>query len=109
VSESSRDTDSATGEFFPAKSTTSLGISFGSKKGAFLLSTWGQKGDFLFSTPGESKAETSLEEFSLPLYRCRDERNFFFLGNDDELVTGTKSGANGRECGVLDRAFSHVS
>jgi hypothetical protein len=110
VSESSRDTDSATGEFFPARSTTSLGISFGSKKGAFLLSTWGQKGDFLFSTPGESKAETSLEEFSLPLlYRRRDERNFFFLGDNDELVTGAKSGPNARECGVLDRAFSRVS
>ncbi len=109
MSESSRDTDSATGEFFPARSTTSLGISFGSKKGAFLLSTWGQKGDFLFSTPGESKAETSLKEFSLPLYRRRDERNFFFLGDNDELVTGAKSGANTRECGVLDRAVSRVS
>jgi hypothetical protein len=109
VSESSRDTDNATGEFFPARSTTSLGINFGSKKGAFLLSTWGQKGDFLFSTPGESNAETTLEEFSLPLYRRRDERDFFFLGDDDKLVTGAETGANARECGVLDRAFSRVS
>jgi hypothetical protein len=108
VSESSRDTDSATGEFFSARSTTSLGVGFVSKKGAFLLSTWGQKGDFLFSTPGESK-ETSLVEFSLPLYRRSDERDFFFLGDDDELVTGAKSGANARECGVLDRSFLRVS
>jgi hypothetical protein len=54
-------------------------------------------------------AETSLVEFSLPLYRRSDERDFFFLGDDDELVTGAKSGANARECGVLDRAFSRVS
>jgi hypothetical protein len=86
-----------------------MGVGFGSKKGAFLLSTWGQKGDFLFSTPGESKAETTLEEFSLPMYRRRDERDFFFLGDDDKLVTGAKSGANTRECGVLDRAVSRVS
>ena len=112
-----RDTDSATGEFFPARSTTAggsvslpLGVGFGTKKrGAFLFSTWGQKGDFLFSTPGESKAETSLVEFSLPLYRRRDERDFFFLGDDDELVTGAETGANAHECGVLDRAFSRVS
>jgi hypothetical protein len=59
VSESSRDIDSATGEFFPARSTTSLGISFGSKKGAFLFSiTGGINGDFLFSTGGESMEET---------------------------------------------------
>jgi hypothetical protein len=45
----------------------------------------------------------------LPLYRRRDERNFFFLGDDDELVTGAETGANARECGVLDRAFSRVS
>ena len=111
VSESSRDTDSATGEFFPARSTTSLGVGFGSKKrGAFLFSsTGGINGDFLFSTGGESKAETSLVEFSLPLYRHRDERDFFFFGDDDELVTGAESGANARECGVLDRAFSRVS
>jgi hypothetical protein len=97
VSESSRDTDSATGDFFPARSTTSLGISFGSKKGAFLFSTWGQKGDFLFSTPGEKNADTSLVEFSLPLYWRADERDFFFLGDDDELVTGADFGANARE------------
>jgi hypothetical protein len=107
-----RDTDSATVEFFPARSTTvslPLGEGFGSKKrGAFLFSTWGQKGDFLFSTPGDSKAETLLVEFSLPLYR-HDERDFFFLGNDDELVTGADSGANARECGVLNRAFSRVA
>jgi hypothetical protein len=54
-------------------------------------------------------AETSLVEFFLPLYRRRDERNFFFLGDDDELVTSTESGANARECGVLDRVFSCVS
>ena len=111
VSESSRDTDSATGEFFPARSTTSLGVGFGSKKrGAFLFSsTGGINGDFLFSTGGESQAETSLVEFSLPLYRRWDERDFFFLGDDDELVTGAMSGANARECGLLDRAFSRVS
>ena len=111
MSESSRDTDSATGEFFPARSTTSLGVGFGSKKrGAFLFSsTGGINGDFLFSTGGESMAETSLVEFSLPLYRHRDERNFFFLGDDDELVTSTESGANARECGVLDRVFLCVS
>jgi hypothetical protein len=54
-------------------------------------------------------AETSLVEFSLPLYRHR-ERDFFFLGDDDELVTGAaETGANARECGVLDRAVSRVS
>ena len=114
MSESSRDTDRATGEFFPARSTTislPLGVSFGTKKrGAFLFSgTGGKKGDFLFSTRGESKAETSLVEFFLPLYRGRDERDFLFLGDDDELVTGTETGANARECRVLDRVFSRVS
>ena len=54
-------------------------------------------------------AETSPDKFSLPLYLCCDDRYFFFLGDDDELVTGAKSGANARECGVLDRAFSRVS
>ena len=108
VSESSRDTDSATGEFFPARSTTSLGVGFGSKKrGAFLFSsTGGINGDFLFSTGGESMAETSLVEFSLPLYRRR-ERDFFFLGDDDELVTGAaETGASARERKVFVRAFS---
>jgi hypothetical protein len=88
-----------------------MGVGFGSKKGgAFLFSsTGGINGDFLFSTGGESMAEISLVEFSLPLYRRRDERDFFFFGDDDELVTGAESGANARECGVLDRAFSRVS
>jgi hypothetical protein len=54
-------------------------------------------------------AETSLVEFSLPLYRRCDERDFFFLGDDDELVTGAEIGANARECGVFDRAFSRVT
>jgi hypothetical protein len=45
----------------------------------------------------------------LPLYRRRDERDFFFLGDDDELVTGAETGANAHECRVLDRAFSRVS
>jgi hypothetical protein len=40
----------------------------------------------------------------LPLYR-HDERDFFFLGDND----GVETGANARECGVLDRAFSRVS
>ena len=110
VSESKRDTDSVTGEFFPARSTTSLGVGFGSKKGgAFLFSSTGAiKGVFLFSTGGESKAETLLDEFSLPLYRRHDERDFFFLGDNDELVTGA-IGASARESEVFDRAFSHVS
>jgi hypothetical protein len=110
VSESSRDTDSATGEFFPSTTVSlPLGEGFGSKKrGAYLFSTWGKKGVFLFSTGGESKAETSLEEFSLPLYRRRDERDFFLLGDDDELVTGA-TGASARERDEFDHAFSHVS
>jgi hypothetical protein len=45
----------------------------------------------------------------LPLYRRRDERDFFFLGDDDELVTGAETGVNARECKVLDRMFSRVS
>jgi hypothetical protein len=110
-----RDTDSVTGEFFPARSTTAgesvsllLGVSL-VQKGVFLFSsTGGKKGDFLFSTGGESKAETLLFEFSLPLYRRR-KRDFFFLGDDDELVTGAETGANARECKVFDRAFSRVS
>jgi hypothetical protein len=43
----------------------------------------------------------------LPLYRCCDDRNFFFLGDNDELVTGAVTGASARE--VFDRAFSRVS
>jgi len=86
-----------------------LEVSFGSKKGSFLFSFWGQKGDFLFSTGGESKAETSLVEFSLPLYRRR-KRDFFFLGNDDELVTGAaETGASACEREVFNRTFSRVS
>ena len=103
VSESKRDTDSATGEFSPARSSTAgesvllpLGVTFGSEKGTFLSSSRGQKGDFL--------SETSLVEFSLPLYR-RCERDFFFLGDDDELVTGAVTGASAREREVFDRAF----
>ena len=103
MSESKRDTDSATGEFSPARSSTAgervslpLGVSFV------------QKGDFLFSTGGESKGKASLlDEFSLPLYRRR-ERDFFFLGDDDELVTGVaETGASARERDV--RAFSRDS
>ena len=106
MSESKRDTDSATGDFFPARSTTAgesvllpLGATFGSKKGTFLLSSGGQKGDFLSETP--------LVEFSLPLY-WRHERDFFFLGDDDELVTGAaETGVSARERDV--RAFSRDS
>jgi hypothetical protein len=76
-----------------------LGATFGSKKGTFLLSSRGQKGDFL--------PATSLVEFSLPLYR-RCERDFFFLGDDDELVTGAaETGASARERNVV--AFSRDS
>jgi len=103
VSESKRDTDSATGEFSPARSSTAgervslpLGVSFV------------QKGDFLFSTGGESKGKTSLlDEFSLPLYRRRDDCDFFFLCDEDELSTGAVTGASARE--VFDSAFSRVS
>jgi hypothetical protein len=48
-----------------------------------------------------------VDEFSLPLYRRRDDRNFFFCGDDDELVTGAVTGASVRE--VFDRVFSRVS
>ncbi len=104
VSKSKRDTDNVTGEFFPARTSTTtgervslpLGVSFGSKKG-----------DFLFSTGGEPKAETSLENFSLPLYRRRDDRNFFLRGDDDELVTGAVTDASA--CEVFDRANTLVS
>jgi len=105
--ESKQDTDSVTGEFFHARSSTAgervslpLGVSFV------------QKGDFLFSTGGESNAETSLDkflldEFSLPLYRRRDDHDFFFLGDDDKLVTGAVTGASEHE--MFDSAFSRVS
>ncbi len=100
VSESKRDTDGVTDEFFPArKSTTTgervslpLGVSFGSKKE-----------DFLFSTGGEPKAETS----SLPLYRRCDDRNFFLRGDEDELVTGVVTDASA--CEVFDRVYTLVS
>ena len=106
VPESKQDTDSGTGVFFPARSSTAgesvllpLGVTFGSKKGTFLSSSRGQKGDFL--------SETSLVEFSLPLNRHR-ERDFFFLGDDDELKTGAaETGASARERDV--RAFSRDS
>jgi len=96
-----------TGEFFPARSSTTgervslpLGVSFV------------QKGDFLFSTGGESKAETLvdeflLDEFSFPLYRHRDDRDFFFLGDNDELVTGAVTGESARK--VFNCAFLRVS
>ena len=100
---SKRDTDSVTGEFSPARSSTAgervslpLGVSFV------------QKGNFLFSTGGESKGKTSLlDEFSLPLYRRRDDCDFFFLCDEDELSTGAVTGASARE--VFDSAFSRVS
>ena len=57
----------------------------------------------------ESKAETSLDEFSLPLYRLCDDRDIFFLGGDDELVTDAETGASEREREVFDRAFLRVS
>jgi len=76
-----------------------LGVLFGTKKGTFLTSSRGQKGDFL--------SETSLVEFSLPLYR-RCGRDFFFLGDDDELVTdAAETGASARERDV--RTFSRDS
>ena len=99
--ESKQDTDSVTGEFFHARSSTAgervslpLGVSFV------------QKRDFLISTGGESKAETSLDEFSLPLYRRRNDRDFLFLSDDDELVTAAVIGASARE--VFNRAFSRI-
>ena len=105
VSKSKQDTDSVTGEFSPARSSTAgervsppLGV-----RVSFV-----QKGEFLLSTGGVSKEKTSLvDEFSLPLYRRRDDRNFFFCGDDDELVTGAVTGASVRE--VFDRVFSRVS
>ena len=96
-----------TREFSPGRSSTALervslplGVSFV------------QKGDFLFSTGGESKAETSLDEFlldefSFSLYRCRDDRDFFFLGNDNELVTGKVTGESARK--VFDCLFLCIS
>ena len=69
------------------------GVSFGTKNG-----------DFLFSTP---KAETSLDEFSLPLYPHRNDRDFFLCGEDDELVTGAVTDASA--CEVFDRAYMLVS
>jgi hypothetical protein len=45
----------------------------------------------------------------LPLYRRRDDLDFFFLGDDDELVTGAVTGASVRECKVFDRAYMLVS
>jgi len=73
-----------------------LGATFGSKKGTFLLSSGG---DFL--------SATSLDEFSLPLYR-RCERDFFFLGDNDGMVTdAAETGASARERDV--RAFSRDS
>jgi len=48
-----------------------------------------------------------LDEFSLPLYRRRDDHDFFFLGDDDKLVTGAVTGASEHE--MFDSAFSRVS
>jgi hypothetical protein len=50
-----------------------------------------------------------LYEFSLPLYRRGDDRDFFFLGDNDELVTGAVTGASARKRKEFDRAFSRVS
>ena len=103
VSGSKRDTDSATEEFFPARSSTA-----GERVSLPLRVSFVQKGDFLFSTGGESKDKTSLlDKFSLPLYRRRDDRNFIFLGDNGELVTGAVTGASA--CEVLNCAFLHVS
>jgi hypothetical protein len=60
VSESKQDTDDVTEEFFPARTSTT-GVRF-------------SQGDFLFSTGVELKEETSLDEFTLPLYRRRNDR-----------------------------------
>ncbi len=76
-----QDTDSATWEFFPARS----------------------------STAGERFSLPPLVEFSLPLYQRSNDRDFFFLGDDDELVTGAETSASAREREVFDRAFSRVS
>ena len=98
-----RAADSVTGTFSPARSSTTgervslpLGVSFGIKKG-----------DFLFSAGVEPTTETSPAEFSLLLHRRREDRDFFFLGNDDELVTGAVTGASALE--VFDRAYLLVA
>jgi hypothetical protein len=43
----------------------------------------------------------------LPLYRHSNDRDFFFCGDDDELVTGAVTGASALE--VFDSVFSRVS
>ncbi len=88
-----------TGEFFPARTSTTLGervsltpgVGFGSKKGVFL-----------FSTPTENM---SLEEFSLPLYRHGNDRDFFLCGENDDLATGAVTDASA--CGVFDRTRAY--
>ncbi len=80
VSESKRDTDDVIGDFFPARFS---------------------QGDFLFSM-GDP-----LEEFSFPLYRGSNDRDFFLRGDDTELVTGAVTDASA--CEVFDRAYSLVS
>ena len=49
-----------------------------------------------------------LDEFSLPLNLRCDERDFFFLDDDNELVTGA-TGASAGERVEFDRALSRVS
>jgi hypothetical protein len=73
-----------------------LGVSFGIKKG-----------DFLFSTGVEPKTETSPAKFSLPLFRRREDRDFFFLGDDDKLVTGAVTGVSALE--VFDCTYLLVA
>ena len=65
------------------------------------------QGDFLFSTGVELKKETSLDKFSLPLYRRSNDRDFFLHGDEDELVTGAVTGSS--TCEVFDRAYLLVS
>ena len=45
----------------------------------------------------ESKAETLLDKFSLPMYCLCDDRDFFFFGDSDELVTDAETGASERK------------
>ena len=100
VSKSKQDTDNVTGEFFPARTSTTTGervslppgVSFGSKKGVFLFS---------------NSKEMSFDEFTLPLYRHGNDRDFFLCGEDDQLVTGAETDASA--CEVFERTFTLVS
>jgi len=67
------------------------------------------KKETFYFLPGENqrKKTSLLDEFSLPLYRRRDDHDFFFLGDDDELVTGAVAGVSARE--VFNRVFSRIS